>query len=330
MKIAAIIVTCNRRQMLKNMLEDLLNQSHRPDGIFVVDNGSYDGTVEFVKAHFPRINLIELEQNIGLMGGLEIGMNDAFRQGYDAILSLDDDARMRKNTMECLLYAIDSRKELQAAVIWCAIAAPHSDFFAEPVCVMVDGEWEIYHKFLPELNDKVYETIGGSNVGLYIPRSVFEQVGTPRSDLAFAGEFEYNYRIRKAGFKLYRCFSSIIHHERNMFFELRLMGKTRFVSRTAPWRVYYDMRNRIFIDRIQKRRSTVKSLIIGVMDAVIWIYTSEKKISTVFYICRAVYDGLLGKMGMRVRVPREPLEEKNNIGEYIESFESNYGRDIKK
>jgi GT2 family glycosyltransferase len=310
MKIAAIIVTCNRRQVLNDLLDDLLCQSRKPDVILVVDNGSEDGTVELVKKHFPLVKLIELKHNIGLMGGLGIGIKTAFEQGYDAVLSMDDDARLRKDTLECLVSAIDTHECLREAVVWCAIVSPHDQFFAEPVCVKVEGEWKIYHEFLPELYDKVYETIGGSNVGLFIPRSVIEHVGLPREELVFNGEFEFNDRIKKGGFKLFRCFASIIYHERNRFSEIKIMGKTRFVSRVPPWRTYYDMRNRIYIDRIQKRRTMLKSLLLGMIESAVWIYTSEKKISTAFYISKAVYDGLLGKMGMRVKIPRELSERQ--------------------
>jgi GT2 family glycosyltransferase len=304
MKIAAIIVTYNRKKSMIELTNDFIQQTRKPDIILVVNNGSEDGTSEFIRERFPSVQLIELKRNIGHMGGLNIGVRTAFQQGCDAIFSVDDDARLRKDTLECLLNAVESDEKLRDTLIWSANVSPDDDRFSEPVCVKIEGEWKVYDRFIPELHDKVYETLGSANVGLFIPRSIVEHVGLPRTDLIFVGEFEFNYRVKSAGFKLYRCFPSIIYHECNKFSELKILGKTRFVSKTKPWRTYYEMRNRIYVDRIYRRRNIMKNLFITVVDSAIKMYTCENKMSTALYICRAVYDGWFGKMGMRVRIPK--------------------------
>lgn len=305
MKIATVIVTCNRRDMLSVLLKDLLNQSRKSDTIIVIDNGSEDGTADLVKERFPSVSLIELKQNIGLFGGLEIGINDAIQKGYEAVWLVDDDARPREDALERLLDVICSDNSLRDSVIWCANLAPESQIFTEPVGVKIDGKWEIYHELLPELQDKVYETSGGPNIGIYIPCSVIEKVGPPRGDTVFNGEQEFTYRLQRGGVKLYRCFSSIIYHKRQEFSEINFMGRTRHVNiKVQPWATYYEFRNRIYTDLTYKRRSVVRSLLNTALDSVIKVYMSEKKISTLVHISRAVYDGLFGKMGMRVQIPR--------------------------
>jgi len=82
--------------MLSELLEDLSNQSRRPDGILVVDNGSEDGTPGFIKERFPSVELVELNRNVGHMPAFEMSVKIAFEQGYDAVLSIDDDARLKK------------------------------------------------------------------------------------------------------------------------------------------------------------------------------------------------------------------------------------------
>ncbi len=310
MNIAAIVVTYNRRQQLSDLLEDLLSQSRRPDGILVVDNGSEDGTVGHVREKFPFVWLEKLEHNTGHMGGFEIAVKTAFQRGYDAVLSIDDDARLRGDTLECLLRAIDLHDGLRDSVIWCANVSPDGQYFTEPVCLKVRDEWKIYQRFLPELEGKVFESLGGANIGIYIPRSVFEKAGPPWGVLAFNGEEEFKYRIKKAGFKLHYCLSSIIYHKRYDFFEFKIRGKTRFVSKVPPWHTYYEFRNRIYIDRIYKRRTLVKNLLITAVDSAIKMYTSDKKMSTFFYITRAVFDGFCGRMGMRVNIPRLVHDKK--------------------
>ncbi len=304
MKIAAIVVTYNRRHQLGELLGDLLSQSRRPDGILVTDNGSEDGTGTYVREHFPSVQLKELGQNTGHMGGFEVAVTSAFDQDFDAIVSIDDDARLRTDTLECLFCSIESREELRDSVVWCANVSPDGQYFTEPVVLKIDDEWKIYQRFLPELQGKVFESLGGANIGIYIPRSVFEKAGPPWGILAFNGEEEYKYRIKKNGFKLYYCLSSIIYHKRYDFFEVNLWGRTRFISKVPPWHTYYEIRNRIYIDRIHKRRTLVKNLLVTALDAFVKMRVVDNKMTTLFFICKAVVDGFLGRMGMTVTIPR--------------------------
>lgn len=304
MRIAVIIVTCNRKELLGKLLEDIKGQKRQPDGVFVIDNGSEDGTSLFTKEHFPNVILIELNHNSGLFGGLEIGIKTAFQRKYDAVWLVDDDARLKNDTLEQLLKAIDLHDELKEAVIWCANVEPEGQFFTEPVCVKVAGDWKVYHELLPELKDKVYETVGGPNIGIYIPISVIERVGPPRKEMVFCGEIEFIYRVKKAGFKLYRCFASIIYHKRFKFYEVKHIGRTRYISLESPWRTYYEIRNRIFVDLTYKRRTVLKSLLNTAIDSVFKICICDKKILTLVYILKGVYDGLFGRMGLRVNIPR--------------------------
>ena len=304
MKIAAIVVTCNRKKMLSDLLDDLFSQSRRPDGIIVVDNGSEDGTVKFIRERYPEVQLQELKQNSGLYGGLEIGATNAVSQGYDAVWLVDDDARLRKDSLECLMSAVEEREDLQESVIWCSNIVPDGPVFTEPVCVKIDGEWTVFQELIPELADKVYESNGGPNIGIYISSKVIKEAGPPRGDMIFCGEQEFIYRVQKKGFKLFRCFASIVYHKPHLFSEVKFMGRTRFVSKVPPWHTYYEMRNRIFVDMTFNRRSTVRSLLNTAVDAVTKLSKCDKKISTAFYISKAVIDGLTGKTGMRVQIPR--------------------------
>jgi rhamnopyranosyl-N-acetylglucosaminyl-diphospho-decaprenol beta-1,3/1,4-galactofuranosyltransferase len=309
MKIAAVIVTCNRKQKLSDLLEDFSRQNLGPESILVIDNASEDGTAEHVEENYPFVDLIKLQQNQGLFGGLEKGITTAMARGLDAVWLVDDDARLREDTFEKLYESLLTHDHLIDSVVWSANVTPGSQFFTEPVCIKVDGEWKIYHEFLSELNNKIYEGIGGPNIGVYIPRKVIEKIGPPRSDMIFCGEDEFIYRVKRGGISIYRCFTSIVYHKKHDFFKIKMMGKTRYVSKAPPWHTYYEMRNRIYTDLSYKRRTFLKSLLYTVVDSMIKLYICDDKITTFFYISRAVYDGIFRHTGMRVSIPR-PLQVK--------------------
>ncbi len=304
MKIVAIIVTCNRMEIVSRLLEDFRRQARKPDGIIVIDNGSEDGTSEHLKLNFPEIDLVSLNENDGLWKAVDIGIKKAMNEGYDAVWLVDDDARTEEMAIENLLTSIDAHNGLRDSVIWSANLSYEGRFFTEPVCVKINGEWRIYHEFVDELKNGIYETTGGPNIGIYIPRSVIEDVGPPRADMVMSGELEFISRLKLKSIKMYRCFSSILYHKRHEFFRVRLFGKTRYVSRASTWRTYYEIRNMIYTDRLYKRRSLLKSLVITSLDSIIKIYICNKRLSTAYYILKGVYDGLRGNMGMRVKIPR--------------------------
>ena len=49
MKVIAVVVTYNRKGLLKECLESILNQSLSAQKIIVVDNASTDGTAEMIR-----------------------------------------------------------------------------------------------------------------------------------------------------------------------------------------------------------------------------------------------------------------------------------------
>jgi GT2 family glycosyltransferase len=84
MKIAAITITFNRLELTKRTVESF-NSKTKVDYHLFIDNGSEDGTIEWLKDY----NHILLEKNFGIA----YAFRDAVRQlkGYDFILKLDND-----------------------------------------------------------------------------------------------------------------------------------------------------------------------------------------------------------------------------------------------
>ena len=75
-KVMAIIVTFNRKELLKESIEALLNQSYKNCDILVVDNASSDGTREFISGYIDNKKVIykNTEVNIGGAGGFNFGI----------------------------------------------------------------------------------------------------------------------------------------------------------------------------------------------------------------------------------------------------------------
>lgn len=102
---AAVVVTHNRKELLKNSIECLLSQSI-PCDVFVFDNASNDGTEELVGKYIgERVYYYNTGANLGASGGFELGIKKAAERGYKFIWVMDDDTWPTQNALEELLNA---------------------------------------------------------------------------------------------------------------------------------------------------------------------------------------------------------------------------------
>jgi glycosyltransferase involved in cell wall biosynthesis len=86
-----VFLTWNRVNTLKSTLKKFqhYHKGYHDKDIVIVDNGSTDGTVDFLKkSHY---NVIYNEKNLGAQLGKYIGWTWAYEQGYDFIIFIEDD-----------------------------------------------------------------------------------------------------------------------------------------------------------------------------------------------------------------------------------------------
>ncbi|RYE31848.1 MAG: glycosyltransferase [Sphingobacteriaceae bacterium] len=104
MKFTAVIVTYNRLEFLKACLKSVQEQSRKPDEILVINNGSTDGTAQWLSTQ--NITVYTKENNGGA-GGFSYGIKTAYQQGADWIWLMDDDVIPENNALEQLVKALD-------------------------------------------------------------------------------------------------------------------------------------------------------------------------------------------------------------------------------
>lgn len=104
-KVAAVVVTYNRKKLLAQCLEHLADQSV-PCDVLVVDNASTDGTGALVgEERFSAVQYRRMPQNLGGAGGFCEGMRWAVQAGYEGVWVMDDDTLPEPGALEALLAA---------------------------------------------------------------------------------------------------------------------------------------------------------------------------------------------------------------------------------
>jgi len=109
MKISVIIPTYNRKKTLARAIQSVINQSLSPFEILIVDDGSNDGTEEWVKDNFQNIKYI-YQNNRGVSSARNIGIENA---NGDWVAFLDSDDEWLPNKLYEQVKATDSNPEVK-------------------------------------------------------------------------------------------------------------------------------------------------------------------------------------------------------------------------
>ena len=104
-KVAAVVVTYNRIDLLKQCVEALLKQKY-PCDILLVNNNSVDGTEEWALELVNKFDNIKYQNtgaNLGGAGGFNYGMRWAVEAGYEFVWVMDDDCLPKENCLELFM-----------------------------------------------------------------------------------------------------------------------------------------------------------------------------------------------------------------------------------
>jgi GT2 family glycosyltransferase len=108
---AVVIPNWNGLASLGDCIDSLLKQTLKTT-IIVVENGSIDGSLEFLKSTYPQVQLVVNKKNLGFAGGVNSGIRLAVEKGTKFIALFNNDALADKKWLESLYDTINSNNEL--------------------------------------------------------------------------------------------------------------------------------------------------------------------------------------------------------------------------
>ncbi len=106
--IGLIIPNLNGRRFLGPCLESIAEQTRTPDELVVVDNGSTDGSLEYLRTNFPDVRLLEMGTNTGF----SVAVNRAVESvSTDYVALLNNDTECDSHWLASLSHALDSNPD---------------------------------------------------------------------------------------------------------------------------------------------------------------------------------------------------------------------------
>lgn len=106
MKLAVVILSFNTKELLQDCLSSIFEKKWQTDfEVWLVDNGSADGSAQMVKKNFPKVKLIESKENLGFTGGNNLALKKAQADYY---LLLNSDTVVLDGSIDKLINFADN------------------------------------------------------------------------------------------------------------------------------------------------------------------------------------------------------------------------------
>ena len=245
MKVSVVTPNYNGKDFLYAYFESLIKNSNEIGEVIIVDNGSTDGSQEFIRNYrenvdFPIV-LIENSQNLGFAEAVNQGISKA---RYDYVFSLNNDTVVEKSAILELLTLLNTDEMIfSASSKMVQFNSPDliddaGDDYTLLAYTKKRGNNQNLNKFI-EVSE-VFSSCAGA--ALY-RKDLLEELGGFDSEFfAYMEDVDLGYRARINGYKNLFCPNAVVYHigsattgsQYNEF-------KVRLAARNNVWVVYKNL-----------------------------------------------------------------------------------------
>ncbi len=241
--VAIVILNYNTQKFLAEFLPSVCATNYANFSVIVADNASTDGSVEFVKQHFPTVPIIVLNKNFGFTGGY----NQALKQvKADYYVLLNSDVKVEPNWLQPLVTLAKSNPKIAAI-------QPKILSYAEPNKFEYAGaSGGFIDKYgFPYCRGRIFDTLETDNgqynqaqqvfwstgAALFINTDLYHKAGGLDDDFfAHMEEIDLCWRLQNMGYEVWVCPESVVYH---------LGGGT--LQKENPRKTYYNFRNGLIL-----------------------------------------------------------------------------------
>jgi GT2 family glycosyltransferase len=103
--VLGVVLNYNGRDLTLQTLASLSAGDYPALDLLVVDNGSTDGSDAAVAAAFPSVRRLRTERNLGISGGLNLGLRVGLAEGYDFLVAMNNDLEIAPDLVSELVAA---------------------------------------------------------------------------------------------------------------------------------------------------------------------------------------------------------------------------------
>lgn len=290
-RVVALTVTYGKRwSYLSQVLNAVMKDSHVVSFV-IIDNGSFnkEEIEQGVRVYGDKVSVLRLEKNIGSAGGFAVGIEYVRKIDCDYVFILDDDNIPEEGAIQKFLEIQQQIGKEKTVLVGNRVNIPGNEeiFYRDDVPVTIPkGTFfevlsfkKIKHfislAFGKELQIKRRRTIPHAYLpqesfvygGSFLPIDAVRRAPLPDKDLILYGDdIEYSWGVINLGYSSYVCFEPKIF-DIEMSFGDGSQAVGIFDPATAPFKLYYRIRNMIRISR----RNTKQSNVALFLNIVVWL-----------------------------------------------------------
>lgn len=242
-----VIANYNGKKYLQECLPSLRNQDYKDFKVVILDNGSSDGSVDWIRKDHPEVYLIDNRKNLGFSKANNVGIKLGLDAGYKYFVLLNQDTVVRKNFLDEGIKMLDEEAGMccpkilyySNKKIWYAgspIFDNYLDFMRKNILELLVDE-SVGKEDGPEFNEK--KDVGyASGCSLFVKREVFEKIGLLDERFFFNWEAkDLCKRARDNGFRVMYFPDTVVLHNTPYIEETSNVIKKYFLSKTGYWQI---------------------------------------------------------------------------------------------
>ena len=205
-RVAVAIVTYNRLEILHECVAAVKRQTVTADEVIVIDNGSTDGTHEWLSS-VPNVRVVR-QENLGAAGGFSRAMKEGYKGGYDWILCIDDDVMLCQDTLQLLLSSPVAKPE-EVGFLACRVVGRAGRTYMTP------SPADRFPLWYDTIGSGGYVRVADANfAGFMVSRTAIQRRGLPIKEFfLWEDDREYSERIARV-MPCYLIINSVVvHHQ---------------------------------------------------------------------------------------------------------------------
>ena len=240
--IAVVILSWNGIEWIKTFLPTIIDKSSNAN-IYVADNASTDGTVDYIKENFTNVNVIQNYSNEGYAKGY----NDALKNLNEKYFVLiNSDIEVTDNWLNPIIDLMEDNIDIAACqpkildynnrnkFEYAGASGGYIDTLGYPYC-----RGRIFSDLEEDSNqyDDIKEVFWASGACLFVRSEHFKEVnGFDNDFFAHQEEIDLCWRLKNSGYKVMVNPQSVVYH---------VGGGT--LNSTSPFKTYLNFRNNLFM-----------------------------------------------------------------------------------
>jgi len=245
-KVIVLILSYNGKRLLDDSISSYLENDYPNFKVVVIDNGSTDGTKEYVQKNFPEAKVIRIEKNRGYSGGFNFGLDYAFKKSdADYVLVTNNDVKADKEVITQLVKVAETDKKI-------GFVTGKVYYFDKPNILQTVGKkedpirWKGCHIGNREVDkgqyDKVEERQFCDDIFWLVRKDLYKKTGGYDTTFFLQSEdYDWQARAKKIGYKImYTPFAKIWHKE------------SMTIGKRSPLKAFYDARNPMLVILLHK------------------------------------------------------------------------------